>query len=588
MSTDAVLSDVLLMMPATGLVDFEEQIQDLVASDARTPTAATRPDLPSRQFSDFALTSHLHAPQLRLVYLPLCLLVTLTSIPDIPEGFEYTCFIGAAMRPVEVLDHIIESLGIRRVVLHGAKNARIEYILKLDSPSASSLSATTSVLSSLEAQQCNGPPYRLQMTLSKEWFAKIGTVAAGLAKGYKRPSIVARTEPSPSTNGSTKESSRQRTSSASTWRPSSMFGLWSSPSLAEEDESEEDQQQQQHANDTIKAGSSNSNSPDLVVGRRSVASPRTVGGSRLSSLFDGWLSVDPASDVVQSPVEASDATTPRSGRTRMVSEPINLDNRSSIAFGEMLPPSTDGSIDKVDTMEADFESLMADLGIKGPQQAAMRQLSVDRKQFLIQQHQQRQPAPLRPQQTGPAHTGSTALAGLKRLSMAAIGSSPWPAESEPASASHSSPATVPTFQAAGPSQAPSPLVPQHTASGWTSWFAGTTITADEVDGDESPRWFAEQLKNGKVSQKSLVKHLIALRVRLSTAKLSWIKEFMDSSAGVEALAVVLERTTVKRLNKHELPQELDESVQVECIKCLRVLMNTEVIDCLRLRKAKTC
>lgn len=82
--------------------------------------------------------------------------------------------------------------------------------------------------------------------------------------------------------------------------------------------------------------------------------------------------------------------------------------------------------------------------------------------------------------------------------------------------------------------------------------------------------------SSKISQRSLVKHLIALRVRLSTAKLSWSQEFLGPSEGLGALENLLGRIALKKVNKGEVPTEEDKAVQSEILKCLRVLMNTDV------------
>lgn len=80
----------------------------------------------------------------------------------------------------------------------------------------------------------------------------------------------------------------------------------------------------------------------------------------------------------------------------------------------------------------------------------------------------------------------------------------------------------------------------------------------------------------KISQRSLVKHLIALRVRLSTSKLSWTQEFL-AGAGLEALESLLGKIATKLVSRErEVQTDEDETVQTECVKCLRVVMNTEV------------
>jgi hypothetical protein len=79
--------------------------------------------------------------------------------------------------------------------------------------------------------------------------------------------------------------------------------------------------------------------------------------------------------------------------------------------------------------------------------------------------------------------------------------------------------------------------------------------------------------NRTITQKALAKHLLSLRILLSTAKLSWIRQFLDTR-GFRALENVLDKTAIKK--RGGKANDLDETLQSECVQCLRVLMNTEV------------
>lgn len=79
----------------------------------------------------------------------------------------------------------------------------------------------------------------------------------------------------------------------------------------------------------------------------------------------------------------------------------------------------------------------------------------------------------------------------------------------------------------------------------------------------------------KNSQRSLVKYLIALRVRLSTAHVGWVQDFLANAHGLEALEALLGKIVSKQ-EKGTIPSEEEKSVQGECVKCLRALMNTDV------------
>jgi diaphanous 1 len=75
----------------------------------------------------------------------------------------------------------------------------------------------------------------------------------------------------------------------------------------------------------------------------------------------------------------------------------------------------------------------------------------------------------------------------------------------------------------------------------------------------------------KKPRQSLIKSMIALRVSLSTAGTAWMEDFLDLN-GLDALQGQLARLVTR-------PKEagdLTEQIIVEIVKCLRVLMNTDV------------
>jgi diaphanous 1 len=117
--------------------------------------------------------------------------------------------------------------------------------------------------------------------------------------------------------------------------------------------------------------------------------------------------------------------------------------------------------------------------------------------------------------------------------------------------------------------------------------------------------------------KSLLKHLVSLRVTLSTAKLSWIRQFVENGRGISAIGGALDRVLARKRGAMSSggqyapargsmsPQpasspssassavspssligaaptqtsstfsDVDEDIQSECVKCLRSLLNTE-------------
>ncbi|CAG8625746.1 6835_t:CDS:10 [Cetraspora pellucida] len=90
---------------------------------------------------------------------------------------------------------------------------------------------------------------------------------------------------------------------------------------------------------------------------------------------------------------------------------------------------------------------------------------------------------------------------------------------------------------------------------------------------QNPDFYIEKLMQRNVTAKSLAEPLQALRVTLSTAKLSWIKDFIGAK-GLEALEYVLEKYTLGIKKSIIKSSDHDDRILLECIRCLRVLLNT--------------
>jgi hypothetical protein len=88
-----------------------------------------------------------------------------------------------------------------------------------------------------------------------------------------------------------------------------------------------------------------------------------------------------------------------------------------------------------------------------------------------------------------------------------------------------------------------PLIPQITGSLWGNWWTSSPRESDNPsEGGEktsSTEWYVSGIKNGKTTDNRLVKHLISLRVHLSTAKVTWVEVFLNEEKGMDALANLL-------------------------------------------------
>lgn len=116
-----------------GVLPLDTTVAQALSETNSTSTSAApaRPPPSNRQFSDFVLTNHLHSASLRLVYLPFALDVCFQHIPGVREEWRRRIWIGGEMTAGEVVEALVEEMGVRKVVVHGAKTARVEYVLQV-------------------------------------------------------------------------------------------------------------------------------------------------------------------------------------------------------------------------------------------------------------------------------------------------------------------------------------------------------------------------------------------------------------------------------------------------------------------------
>lgn len=126
-----------------------------------------------------------------------------------------------------------------------------------------------------------------------------------------------------------------------------------------------------------------------------------------------------------------------------------------------------------------------------------------------------------------------------------------------------------------------PLQPQSTGSLWSSWWLSSggesskSLTRTKSSDPNSASTYVDNIRSRRTTDVKLVKHLISLRVHLSTAKLSWVEDFLGENAGMDVLGTLL-GGLVGKGGKRKKHTETEETVLYEVIKCLRVLLNTEV------------
>ena len=183
----------------------------------------------------------------------------------------------------------------------------------------------------------------------------------------------------------------------------------------------------------------------------------------------------------------------------------------------------------------------------------------------------------------PQLTGDSSI--MKRFSMAGWGAASSTPAAEPPdsprssiSATHNGRDSMVSIKSSSEKDVDAaPLQPQATGGLWSSWWAssggGNGMAAKETE--KTPNWYATNIRNGRTTDTKLVKHLISLRVHLSTANLAWIEEFVTTESGMNVLSDLLARLVSKGGKRKKL-SEVEDTVLLEVIKCLRALLNTEV------------
>ncbi|KAJ3492688.1 hypothetical protein NLJ89_g11182 [Agrocybe chaxingu] len=317
---------------------------------------------------------------------------------------------------------------------------------------------------------------------------------------------------------------------------------------------------------------------------------------RLSTMFEGWLRSTPPT----SPNRNSAILSPENRKS--VSEPKLVEKPSRNSFSKAS--ASDSSEDEnEDDFTASFEEMMDDLGLKGDKRTAMRELTIDRKKYLLRQNRDFKSASRRVSTSSQAYSATygpssaaallpklvpqlTGDAGLiRRLSMvgwgAASSTSSTHADVADALKQDASTPSSPRIAESRSSEELQLLQPQTTGSLWSSWW--TSAGGDKTSGSDKPgfkeapksaKWYIDGLRPGKPADMKLVKHLITLRVHLSTANLAFIQEFIGLESGLNALGTLL-ASLVGKGGKRKTLSEVESAALLEVIKCLRVLLNTE-------------
>ncbi|KAH7919532.1 hypothetical protein BV22DRAFT_1075069, partial [Leucogyrophana mollusca] len=510
-----------------------------------------------RHFSAFPLTTHLHTPVLRLVSLHplLTLTVTFFRVPEIHDGFRWTVYFTRTSTVDDIICSVIEELGLSKTLpIPGAGN--IEYVLETKQgqrvskiPSQSLMSR---VLEAASSETDSGSP-TYHFCVPDEWYRR----------SKPRALSVTSLQPSEETIKHLKE-------------------------LESEEEDGEGTAKQ-------KKSLSEQHAESLAVPRPSSPDWRSsLSQSRLTNLFSSW----------------SQTTAP-------APTPAPPSNRKSVSEPTLMEQHTGGSVsmDRGNQVAeeselfdaAEFEQLLDELDMKDSKRAAMYQLPPSHKRYFIEQNRRNRVASTDKRQTvvqptysatyGPSSAGAllprlvpqlTGDSGLmKRLSTWGVAPSTAPpvvstdlnrSSGEFDMGRGREPGRAQIEKVAETMQ---PLQSQSTGSLWSSWWAssgGEKISSSAIDkatGETatSAKRYVDGIRNSRATDSRLVKHLISLRVHLSTAKLPWVEGFIEEN-GMAAIASLLAELVGKGGKRKALTHN-ESTVLLEVIKCLRVLLNTQ-------------
>ncbi|KAJ7490265.1 armadillo-type protein [Mycena galericulata] len=510
-----------------------------------------------RQYSSFGFTGHMQSPALRLVSLNRALSVSFSFLRvwEIHDGFQYKLFISRNTTVQQVVDAVVEELGLAKTLpIPGA--GKLEYVLEEVWTDGNSSKTSRLPKSSLMFNVVGFPfsPNPLSSSARRTFRFCVPD------EWYRR--------------------SKSRSLSSTSIEPSEST-IRQLASLQEEED--EDDEGTAKLNDTASPQASATDE---------AGSPAQ---NRLSTMFEGWFS-SPAAPPRTSVVLASDS------RKSIVSEPKLVPHFTGGGLGG---GETDGAGDDSESIdEAAFEAMLDDLGLKGDNRSRMYNLTPEGKRYLLQGRQAKPKASTPPKSPAYAASyGPSSAAGLlprlvpqltgdvvRRFSIvagwgAAAAPTPPVVTSEPGRVGEESDSGASgTPQRRGQTQAEKiveeiqPLQPQSTGGRWNIlWTSSGGDKAGASGGyKETAKAMVGKLRTSKMDMK-LAKHLISLRIHLTTENLAWMQEFVGEEHGLDVMANLL-AGLVGKGGKRRTLNEAESTILLEVIKCLRVFTLTEGFD----------
>ncbi|KAF9232167.1 hypothetical protein BU15DRAFT_55302 [Melanogaster broomeanus] len=552
-----------LLALGNGLIDLTSPIAPLLA---QSDISSTNPS--PKHFSVFPLTSHLHAPVLRLVaHHPLHLItVSFLRVPEIHDGFRWTVFFGKDSTVGDVINNVMEELGLVRSLPGSRGGETVEYALE-----QSTGNQGTHCFSELVSDD-NAEPQHLVTTFPQS------TLMVDILHSSNSPPDIQFCIPDQWLRRKSRKTSTSSHSSADT-----TTNVGSAESSAEEGEG------------TVKQEKSSAESATPIPTTPGSGSPEwrsSVSQSRLTGLLASWSR--PA------PTATSAVVATSTGNRKSVSEPLLVQQHTGGTFSTGMQSIREDGANSSEFDASEFERCIDQLGVKGESRAAMYSLPLEKKRQLIDQLRHPQgklgdktaatgsltPSPHGPSASYGSSSGGAALPRLvpqltgdssifKRISAFpgwGSPSSPPPPTLKDANRSSSEFDTGRQFPLSSEAVEGSQRIQsQTTGSMFSSWWATLGGAADNEAA--SAEAYVEGIRNARNIDSKLVKHMISLRVHLSTAKLSWIENFIVKE-GITTIGHLLS-SLVGKGGKRKALTDSESSALLEVIKSLRVLLNTE-------------
>lgn len=282
-----------------------------------------------------------------------------------------------------------------------------------------------------------------------------------------------------------------------------------------------------------------------------------------------WDLGDSAADRRQSILDPSfgedwAATYPTSRGSRQREK---LDGLDDAAEGTLVSPNSQISGFEESELDKAFNRVLDELNIKAGVRAKMLEFPPSKKMELIEQNDavQRMKSSATP-------TPATSRKSMPFTRPNSITSAPLDLTSPTDGPASAAQASLESLLSSGRSSPKG-------GSGITSFLFGNFFSGATNHPEGSVEFYLARL-NSNVASQEMFKCLQSLRITLSSAALPWIRNFLEDGTALAGMETLLGRQIAKNLSLADAAssaktQDLEEDVHLECVRCLRALLNTE-------------